>query len=277
MSIKEKLLEFFSKTLIKMFFLNKQNIFSAYFAQNLNPVYKTCYKGEKFCFSFCNALTRWRLETYFTKEPETIEWIDTFKKDEQLFDIGANIGLYTIYAAKRGVKVIAFEPESQNFAELNKNAYLNHCQDKVACLNIALSDKDCQGYLNIPFFQAGGAINSLGKEVDENGKDFIPVFKQGVISFSLDSFLANYDVPFPNHIKIDVDGIEPDIIKGAFRTLEDKRLKSLLIEINEDLPEHMEIIDILQKKGYFLYQKAHSEIFNSGKYCKTFNYIFIRY
>lgn len=267
MSIKRKLFDFV---------FNRANKFSCSISEVLDPIYPVEHSGEKYFFSCLNNLTRWRVETYFTKEPETIEWIDTFKSNEVLFDIGANMGLYSIYAAKRGVRVIAFEPESQNYALINKNLYLNKLSEKVCCLNIALSDKDTVDYLYIPVFQAGGAINCFGSATDWENKSFNPSFKQGAVSFSLDSFLSFYPEYFPAHIKIDVDGIEPKIIMGAKRTLSDHRLKSILIEINESLPEHMEAVRIIQSNGFLLKQKTHSEIIENSPFNRVFNYLFIR-
>src|SRR3954451_1972510 len=62
-----------------------------------------------------------RIRSLLTKEPLTIPWIETFKPDEVMVDIGANVGMYGIYAGVLGCRVFAFEPEALNYAELNKN------------------------------------------------------------------------------------------------------------------------------------------------------------
>lgn len=275
MSIKRRLFNFIADVAIKVLNLNKANIISCGFLGKIEPVFIIQRNGIKYFISCPNRLTRWRAETYFTKEPETIEWIDTFKEGDTLFDVGANIGLYSIYASKKGINVIAFEPESQNFALLNKNIYLNKCHDKVISLNVALSDNDSFDYLYLPLFQTGGAINCLGSPLDEQGKPFSPVFKQGVVSYTLDSFLCQCKI-FPTHIKIDVDGIEPKIINGSEKTLKDLRLKSISIELNDELLEHTEVINKIQSKGLMLRHKRHAEMFEGGKYSKIFNYVFER-
>ena len=56
---------------------------------------------EKLFFYTPNNLVKWRVKTFFTKEPDTLKWIDNFKEDEIFWDIGANIGLYSLYAAKK--------------------------------------------------------------------------------------------------------------------------------------------------------------------------------
>ena len=83
----------------------------------------------------------YRAKSFFTKEPETVEWISTFNSQETLFDLGANVGVYSLLAAKAGVKVVAFEPEPQNFSVLTMNIYLNELSDLIVPLNIAISDR----------------------------------------------------------------------------------------------------------------------------------------
>lgn len=275
MAIKIKVFNFFADLFIKILQLNKATKLSCSFLEKINPIFTVQNHGVRYYLSCPNNLTRWRAETFFTKEPETIEWIDTFKSGDVLFDIGANIGLYSIYAAKKGINVIAFEPESQNFALLNRNIYLNNCQDMVMCLNAALSDDYSIDYLYLPLFQSGGAINCFGSPLDEQGRSYNSVFKQGVAAYSLDVFLLNSRF-FPTHIKIDVDGIEPKIIKGSMKTLKDARLKSISIEVNYELPEHMEMIKVIESEGLVLRYKKHAEMFEGGKYSKIFNCVFAR-
>jgi hypothetical protein len=78
------------------------------------------------------------------KEPETVDWIETFMKEgDVLYDVGANIGAYSLVASKffyGKVKVYAFEPAFPNFAQLCKNLALNGCQGAVVPLQVALSD-----------------------------------------------------------------------------------------------------------------------------------------
>jgi hypothetical protein len=50
-------------------------------------------------FTTPNILTKWRVRTFASKEPETLNWIDQFKDESIFWDVGANIGLYSIYSA----------------------------------------------------------------------------------------------------------------------------------------------------------------------------------
>ena len=65
-----------------------------------------------------NQLTEYRVDTFFTKEPDMLRWIDNFKEIDKLifWDIGANIGLYSIYSVLKNdnISTIAFEPSTSN-------------------------------------------------------------------------------------------------------------------------------------------------------------------
>ena len=74
---------------------------------------------SKIKFSVSNEATLQRAQTLFTKEPITIQWIRSFKKDSIFFDIGANVGVYTLFAAiVPETQVFSFEPESSNYYTL---------------------------------------------------------------------------------------------------------------------------------------------------------------
>lgn len=276
MGIKRSLFNAVSRSLIGVLGLNKASKISSSFVERITPVFQVQHKGKTYFFECPSEFTLWRAETFLTKEPETLEWIDTFGPNDVLFDIGANIGLYSIYAAKKGNRVVAFEPESQNYALINKNFYLNGIAEKAMCLNIALSDGDALDYLYIPQFIAGGALNNFGEAKDWQHKEFVPSFKQGVLAFSLDSFLAQHPQCFPDHIKVDVDGIEAKIIRGAEKTLKDRRVKSVLIEINETLAEDRATAEFIQSCGFPTFERRHSTLMNNSVYKDVYNYIFRR-
>jgi FkbM family methyltransferase len=261
---------------IKGLALNRANRLTCAFLEEVSPLYEVHENGVQLVFYCPNLCTRWRAESLFTKEPETIEWIDTFKKGEILFDIGANVGVYSIYAGARGAEVFAFEPESQNYALINRNIYVNHLSNTVRCLNIALSDKNGIDYLYLARFEAGGALNNFGEKVDLDHRPFEPSFQQGGVSFSLDSLVERPGIPLPNHIKIDVDGIEFKIVQGARRTLANEVVKSVSIELNEHLAETREVIECLSGAGLKMQHKKHALMFDGGPYAHIYNYLFVR-
>lgn len=225
-----------------------------------------------------NKITQWRADSLFEKEPETIEWINSFESGAVLYDIGANVGTYTIYASvsDKVSKVISFEPEAANYAILNRNICLNGMSEKVTALNVAISNVSKLDYLYLSSLGTGNALHNFGKNVGYDKKNFSSVFIQGSISITLDEFIQKYNPEFPTHIKIDVDGLEKEIVEGATNTLHDSRLKELLIEINEELAEDLLIVEEIKKCGFQLKHKKHSDMFKTGQYSKSYNYIFKR-
>src|SRR3990172_6587942 len=66
----------------------------------MHRVVKVGHHGVELAFTAPNGLTKWRISTFASKEPETLDWIDSLPRASVLWDIGANIGLYACYAAK---------------------------------------------------------------------------------------------------------------------------------------------------------------------------------
>lgn len=264
------------RTVVRGARLNHASLPACTVAGQIAPIYVATHKGETYKLACPNPLTLWRARTYFSTEPETLKWIESFDPSETLFDIGANVGLYSIYAARRGVKVLAFEPQAHNYALLNTNLELNALDNKVMALNLAMSDRDSLDFLYLPKSEAGAALNNFGEPRDLQHKPFTAAFKQGALSFSIDSFVEKFPQTFPNHIKIDVDGIENAIVNGAQRTLRDGRLKSVLLEINEALPSDRAMVDRVLGAGFRLLPKERSAMFAGGAYDMFWNYIFVR-
>ena len=182
---------------------------------------------EAIAFRTPSARALWRAETLLEKEPATIAWIDRFAPGDVFWDIGANIGIYSLYAAKtKGVTTLAFEPASFNHALLCDNIRLNAMTDRIAAYALAFSDRSRLGELAAADDEPGAAVAS----VEDEG---VGRLKEGAIILSIDDFLARFAPPFPTHIKIDVDGVETQILEGGRNTLADKRLQSLLVEVDE--------------------------------------------
>jgi FkbM family methyltransferase len=180
----------------------------------------------------------WRAQQYSDYEPDTIAWIDeNFATGDVIYDIGANIGQYGLYAAKSlqgRCQVLAFEPEALNYAKLNKNIVLNQLSDTVMPYCLALTGSTTLDTLYVHSFIPGAAFHSFGRSVKQGDVPFSPAHIQGMVGFSLDDITGRFALPFPNHIKIDVDGAEVFVISGASKTLADTRLRTVMIEIYLD-------------------------------------------
>jgi FkbM family methyltransferase len=242
------------------------------------PVRKIGVGTAQAIFCSPNPATAWRVQTLFTKEPDTIEWIGSFAPEDVLVDIGANVGMYTIWAAKtRGVRVFAFEPEAQNYALLNRNIVINKLGDKVIAYCAALSDESRFSLLHLSTLSSGGSSHTFGEDLDHNLHRRKSVFAQGCISTTLDALVTEGIIPTPTHIKVDVDGLEHKVFAGCRATLRNPLVKSVLVEINSALEEHRKIVIDLARLG-FAYSEAQVAAArrNEGPFTGVGNYVFRR-
>lgn len=181
------------------------------------------------------ALPAWRAETLLEKEPDTIAWLDSLPADAVLWDVGSNVGVFTLYAARRGCRVVSFEPCINNYEILCRNLAINGLEERTQAFCLALSDKTGSGVLNLPFLRPGAALVQFGERmnaVDVLGKPSAVVFRQMCLGYAADEFLRVFAPPFPTAMKIDVDGLEHAIIAGAAGLLADQRLRTLLLELD---------------------------------------------
>lgn len=216
------------------------------------PIVHATFMGTKTVFAVPNRVALWRLETFNSKEPETVRWIDGFGEGDVFVDIGANMGLYSVFAAlHRGVKVFAFEPEAENFALLNKNIRFNRLSENVIAWCCALTERTYPDRLYLSNVDPAQSGHEFGAEVDPNLQPRKAAFVQGSLGYTLDDLIASGALPVPNHVKIDVDGIEHLVVKGARETFSQSELKSVLIEISPHLQEHAKLIDDMHGFGFW--------------------------
>lgn len=169
-----------------------------------------------------------------SREVDTLEWIDGFDSDDVLWDIGSNLGVFSLYAAKvPGVQVVSFELLPWNYTALINNLSLNGFHDKVMAFCLGVTDKTAPVFVNVPLTAdtLGGAGGQINTEIDGFGRPVRTLYSMGALGFSVDDFAALEGVPFPSHIKMDIDGNEEKMLAGAKKTLTDKRIKSLMFEL----------------------------------------------
>jgi FkbM family methyltransferase len=249
--------------------LRKTKIGSFVFEQVLNSAMDSkqsiTHGNSHFVFVAPNQLNRFRIDTFSTKEPETLEWIDTFPCGSVLWDIGANVGLYSCYAAKeRNCNVFAFEPSVFNLELLARNIFINDLTGKVAIVPLPLSDALGFSTLNMTNTEWGGALSTFGKDYGWDGQKMKQVFKFQTVGLSIDEVAKFLLLPQPNYMKIDVDGIEHLILSGAKKIL--SGIDGLLIEINDNFSEQAnQCQKLLIEAGLVLKEKRHAEMFNSSQ------------
>lgn len=219
--------------------------------------------GIKSRFYIPNETCKWRAETLLSKEPVTIDWIQSMPKGSVLWDIGANVGGYSVWAGVRGIQVYSFEPEAENYALLCRNLSLN----KLPCnaYPLAITNSLMVDSLKLSQRGLGGSCHSFGESGDVT---------QGAVGMTIDSLVA-MGIPKPDFIKIDVDGIEPKIIEGAKHTL--KSVKGLLVEVDPSKQEHKDMLGEIASLG-FLFDEAQVKqaTRKEGKFVGVAEHVFFR-
>ena len=215
-----------------------------------NSIRDSEYKYE---YHTPNWLTFFRAKSLFLKEPETIEWLKQIPAGSVLWDVGANIGTYSIYAGKRGCKVFAIEPSFLNIELLQRNIILNKLNNTIALLPVGVGERTSltSYFMSSPNLIWGGAHNSVDKNVGAGGLPIEnPVEIKGFV-FSMDDLSKFMNIEPPQYLKIDVDGLELEVLKGGATVL--KGVRSILIEVDHDSHEHSQgLMEILKGSNFIL-------------------------
>jgi FkbM family methyltransferase len=165
------------------------------------------------------------------KEPFTVAWLEReLRADDVLYDIGANVGAYTLIAAVVGgdsVRVVAFEPGAETFGVLCENIVLNDVAAKVVPLPVVLGPETGLATFGYTDLRAGAAQHDSSASADEGRF----VYRQPVLQVSLDDLVRRFPLPKPTLVKIDVDGAEVGVLQGARELLLSRNLRSVLVEM----------------------------------------------
>lgn len=229
--------------------------------------------GVELWLSTPNPLNKSRAATFTSKEPETLRWIDALPGQSVLWDIGANVGLYSCYAARaRGCRVYAFEPSVFNLETLARNINLNGLCSQITIIPLPLCQRMTVQSLNMTSMEWGGALSTFGENYGHDGKKLDEVFSFQTLGVSMDEIAGMSSIPAPDFIKMDVDGIEHLILQGGSEVL--KSAKGILIEINDDFSEQADVSSAcLKRAGFRLVEKAHSEMVQNSPFSSAFNQI----
>ena len=188
---------------------------------------------QKLKFVNNNSLEEYRFKSLFTKEPETIFWIKKIKKNEVLIDVGANIGIYSLFAGKNNIKTFCIEPYKKNFKSLKRNIKLNKLKN-IFALNYAISD-----FVGKAFFNNGGD-SRFGATGGFVTKKKISKLDHPIKTITLDNLVEKFKIKDNFHIKIDIDKDLNILLKGFKNTVKNKNLKSVLIE-TENIKERTKV------------------------------------
>jgi len=280
---------------IFLYFLKILDIFFKFFKrksffQNLNDhiakeLYtETSIENKKIKFFVPSKLTLERVSTIFTKEPETINWIKDFKLNNNLkeiifWDIGANIGVYSIYASifHKRIKVFSFEASTSNLRCLSRNISINRLNNKIKICQIPLTNKK-NVFLEMKEknFTEGSAISTFGEDFDFKGEKILDSKNNySLFGTNINTLLEDKVLEIPNYIKIDVDGIEHLILEGASKFLSNKDLRGISVELNENFStQYQESIHLLKNCGFLLTSNEEILKKKNEKKINTRNYHF---
>jgi len=162
-------------------------------------------------------------------EQQVVTQVMSFLKPvDVVFDIGANVGLYTVLLSKRvgdAGQVIAFEPEARTYEHLMENLQLNE-RKNVRCFRKALGERTGQASLFTGSVIGGGSL--VHQQGGGNGEEVVEI-AQG------DELVATEKLPTPRAVKIDVEGYEHSVIQGLRHTLSEPVCEMLCCEIHPSM------------------------------------------
>lgn len=202
-----------------------------------------------FKFDQSSGLSQWRAETFWEKEPETILWTESFRslthRNLDFIDIGANLGVYSLFALTTGIyrRVVAVEPMPLNFEALEQNVILNGFRENVILYSQPLYSHPIEAAFKFEDPRVGAS----GGQVVE--KRITTDSQEGVSVQCLtgDTIIENNSVK-NCVIKIDVDGLELKILQGFEQSLSSDVICGLLVEATTQNIE--EISDFMNRYGY---------------------------
>jgi FkbM family methyltransferase len=194
---------------------------------------------------------RWRAKTC-AKEPFTVDWIERELRDNDVFyDIGANVGVFSLIAARRtrGLTAVAFEPGYASYARLCDNIVLNACDHSIIPIPLPLADRTGLAGFKYRSLHAGQSRHTLmDSGIGRQKEKASPRYTQPVLAMRLDDVVSQFELPAPTHIKLDVDGAELRVLHGASKTLKHSGLKTIFAEV--DRPLWDEVTHLLAAAGF---------------------------
>jgi len=213
------------------------------FGRNINTLFlqkiweqttKLQVNGKEIIFHSPNWLTYYRAKSILVKEPETIAWINNMEAGFDFWDVGANVGTYSVYAAKNSeVKVLSIEPSFLNLELLFRNIQSNKLDSKIKILPVALSNKSefQHFFMSASNLEWGGAHNSAGERVTQDGSFMENAVSSIQVSISAFDLIDLMHVEVPKYLKIDVDGLELSVLEGFGRFI--ANISEILVEIDQ--------------------------------------------
>lgn len=208
------------------------------------PTRRVTARDTYIYFDASTPIADHRARTLLSKEPSTIRWLDRMNSKDVLYDVGANVGVYGIYASRlNGTLTYAFEPDGRNFGLLCRNIALNELSEKLFPFCLAISNRTGPDILHARPGDGGESGHGL-KTASE------VAYYQGIMSMRLDDFAASESIQPPTMLKIDIDGLEPLVVEGLGELAYSPTLQGLNIELNRTVASHRAALDHLVGAGF---------------------------
>lgn len=151
---------------------------------------------------------------------------------------------------------------------------LNNLSSQIACFCVALHDKTALNDFYVRESSTGYSGNSFAQPVDQEGESYRPICAHRLLGFTVDDFIKSFAREVPNYIKIDVDGNELRILRGAGKTLSSGELRSLLVEADMSRRGEFEKMEDLLKEFGFKVERKEKAIDRED--CSAFNFVFTK-
>ena len=211
----------------------------------------------------CRSLDEYvRAESFHYKEKGTVALLrDELEAGDVFCDVGANIGIYTIPAAKHvgpAGRIYAFEPHAGNLVSLLENIALNGVSDRVSVLSCALHDATRVSDFRYTDLGAGTSMSQFESERDAFGRAVSPVALELKYAATLDDLIDSDVVRPPGLVKIDVDGNELLVLRGMRRLLAgESSPRAIQVEVNPD--ERDELMAFMTDARFDLASRHYTE------------------
>jgi FkbM family methyltransferase len=254
--------------------------FYRYHLSTIDPLITVEVLDQPLHFLCPTPMAAHRARAILREEPETIQWLSTFEPGEVFWDIGANVGTYSLVAAQRQCKVFAIEPSPFNYYGLCRNVEANGLSEQVSSFCIAVDSEDRLDYLYMASTGVADAGTNFAEAVDAHRHAFQASYSHATLGFRLDDFIRQFQLPLPNHLKIDVDGNEDKVVAGAIETLNNRALRSISVELNDELPDQREYVHrtLLDAGFAFAGKKRAPEVLKAAAHTPVamYNHHFVR-
>ena len=201
-------------------------------------------------------LRRFRQLEARQKEPGTIDWIEsTVGPSDVFFDVGANVGVYSVLATivAPTARVFAFEPEPQTVAALQELVVINRLSITVFPIGLGARTR-------VTTWPVRGIAAGLSEpQFRDMGGRYIDGLRIGASIVSIDDLIASKVVPTPTHVKIDVDGTDFDVLCGLKKSITDRTLRWIAIEASDER-EKRAACDFLAQHSFVPCKRFSSDI-----------------